>query len=60
MIRRGHVTAAPRWFKIMSILPAPPGATAVWGISLPPGRYALVTMLDASNALRALTEMRIS
>jgi pyrimidine-specific ribonucleoside hydrolase len=58
VIKRGHVTAAPRWFQVMSVLPAPPGATAVWGIALPPGRYAFVAMLDASSALRALAEIR--
>jgi pyrimidine-specific ribonucleoside hydrolase len=59
VIRRGHVTAAPRWFQIMSKLPAPPGADAMWGIALAPGRYALVCVLDASNTLRALTEIRV-
>jgi len=58
VIKRGHVTAAPRWFQIMSVLPGPPGATAVWGIALPPGRYAFVAMLDASGALRAVAEIR--
>jgi pyrimidine-specific ribonucleoside hydrolase len=59
VIRRGHVTAVPKWFTLMSVLPAPPGADAVWGITLSPGRYALVCAIDASNALRALTELRI-
>jgi hypothetical protein len=58
VIKRGNVTSVPRWFQIMSILPGPPGATAVWGIALPPGRYALVAILDASQELRALAEIR--
>jgi hypothetical protein len=58
VIKRGNVTKVPRWFHVMSVLPAPPGATAVWGIALPPGRYAFVAMLDASSALRALAEIR--
>src|SRR5215472_15238145 len=59
VIRRGHVTAAPRWFQIMSALPAPPGADAVWGIAMGRGRYALVCVVDATNTLRALTEIRV-
>ncbi len=59
VIRRGHVTSTPAWFQIMSVLPAPPGAAAVWGIALVPGRYALVCARDADGALHALTEVRI-
>jgi pyrimidine-specific ribonucleoside hydrolase len=59
VIRRGHVTKAPGWFHIISALPAPPAAAAVWGISLLPGRYVLVCAGDASGALRALTEVQI-
>ena len=61
VIRRGHghVTTAPKWFQVVSVLPAPPEAKATWGIALRPGRYALVSELDATSALRALTEIRV-
>jgi hypothetical protein len=59
VIKRGHVTRAPSWFQVMSVLPAPPTADAVWGIALLPGRYALVCARDATGALRALTEVQI-
>jgi len=61
VIRRGHghVTKAPKWFQVVAVLPAPPGAKATWGITLGPGRYALVSELDATSALRALAEIRV-
>jgi inosine-uridine nucleoside N-ribohydrolase len=59
VIQRGHVTSAPSWFQVTSVLPAPPGADAVWGISLLPGRYVLVSASDGTSALRALTQLRI-
>lgn len=34
VIQCGHVTKAPGWFQVMSVLPAPPAADAVWGIAL--------------------------
>jgi hypothetical protein len=55
----GHVTTVPKWFQVVSVLPAPPRAQATWGIALGPGRYALVCELDATSALRALTEIRV-
>ena len=59
VIKRGHVTSTPAWFQIMSVLPAPPGADAVWGIALVPGHYAFVCARDADGALYALTEVQI-
>jgi hypothetical protein len=59
LIRRGHVTRAPSWFRVMSVLPAPPAADAVWGIVLRPGRYVLMSARDSTGALRALTEVQI-
>jgi inosine-uridine nucleoside N-ribohydrolase len=58
VIERGKVKAVPKWFHVTSVLPAPPGADAAWGVTLGPGRYALVCQLDATGALRALTEIR--
>ncbi len=59
MIRRGRVTAPPKWFQVVSVLPAPPSSAATSGIALVPGRYVLVSVLDANGALRALAAVRI-
>lgn len=58
-IRRGHLTAVPKWFQVISVLPAPPGSDATWGVTLTHGRYALVCALDATSALHALTEITV-
>lgn len=52
MIRRGPLTSVPRWFQIISVLPAPPGSDATWGVTLAPGRYALVPARRHERAAR--------
>lgn len=39
---RAGLTSIPKWFKVVSVLPAPPGSDATWAVTLTPGRYALV------------------
>ncbi len=56
---RNHVTRIPAWFRVVVSLPGPPGADPAWGITLKPGRYALVCMRELSSALTALAEVRI-
>ena len=50
---------APPWFQETAVLPAASGANPAWGVTLRPGRYALVCVLDRSSALYALTELTI-
>jgi hypothetical protein len=59
VIRANAAPNAPPWFQATAILPATPGASPAWGVTLAPGRYALVCELDRSNALYALTELTI-
>ena len=56
---RNHVTRIPAWFRIVVSLPGPPGADPAWGITLKPGRYALVCMREQGSTLAALAELRI-
>jgi len=59
VIRVGTVLNAPPWFQATAILPAASGANPAWGLTLTPGRYALVCMRDRSSALYALTELTV-
>jgi hypothetical protein len=56
---RHRVKRVPAWFRVVAILPGPPGADPAWGITLKSGRYALVCEIDRSSALHALAEVRI-
>lgn len=53
------VTSTPAWFQLASILPGATGTDAAWGITLTPGRYALVCQQDRNGALHALIELTI-
>jgi inosine-uridine nucleoside N-ribohydrolase len=53
------VRQTPGWFKVVSVLSGPPGASPVWGLRLEPGRYALVCLIDRSNQLRPLAELLV-
>jgi hypothetical protein len=59
VIRASAVPSAPAWFQATAVLPAASGANPAWGVTLTPGRYALVCQLDRSSALYALTELTI-
>ena len=59
VIRQGHVTIVPQWFQVAAVLPGAPGADAAWGITLSPGRYALVCERDRNSALHVLTELTV-
>ena len=53
------MTSVPPWFQVTATLPAAPGADPAWSAGLPPGRYALVCVLERNSALYALTEVTI-
>ncbi len=59
VISDGPVTNVPPWFQITATLPAASSADPAWGVTLTPGRYALVCVLERSSALYALTEVTI-
>jgi hypothetical protein len=59
VIRADAAPNAPPWFQETAVLPAASGANPAWGVTLTPGRYALVCVLDRSSALYALTELTI-
>jgi hypothetical protein len=59
VIRRGTATRVPAWFKVAASLPAAPNAQPAWGITLGPGRYALVCQRTRDGAFSALTTVII-
>jgi hypothetical protein len=59
VIRRGTATRVPAWFQVAASFPAAPSAQPAWGVSLRPGRYALVCQRTRDGALHALTTMII-
>lgn len=59
VIRRGTATKVPAWFTVMTMLPAAPATQPAWGMSLRPGRYALVCTRTSDGALYALSEITI-
>ena len=59
VIRSGTATRVPAWFKVAGIFPAAPYAQPAWGVSLAPGRYALVCQRVRDGALYALTTVTI-
>jgi inosine-uridine nucleoside N-ribohydrolase len=59
VIRRGTATKVPAWFTVTAILPAAPATQPAWGVSLRPGRYALVCTRARDSALYALGEITI-
>jgi len=59
VIRHGTVTSVPAWFTVTASLPASPATQPAWGLSLGPGRYALVCVRARDGALHALAEVTI-
>lgn len=59
VISQGNVTSVPAWFQVTALIPAAAGADAAWGVTLSPGRYALVCQRDHGSALYAVTELTI-
>jgi hypothetical protein len=59
VIRADAAPNAPPWFQETAVLPAASGANPACGVTLTPGRYALVCVLGRSSALYALTELTI-
>jgi hypothetical protein len=59
VIRGGTATRVPAWFQVAASFPAAPSAQPAWGVSLRPGRYALVCQRTRDGALHALTTMII-
>jgi pyrimidine-specific ribonucleoside hydrolase len=59
VIRASAAPSAPPWFQATATLSAASGANPAWSLTLTPGRYALVCMLDRSSALYALRELTI-
>ena len=55
VIRRGTATRVPAWFKVAASTQAAPNAQPAWGITLGPGRYALVCQRTRDGAWYALT-----
>jgi pyrimidine-specific ribonucleoside hydrolase len=59
VIRRGTATRVPAWFKVAAITEAAPNAQPAWGVTLGPGRYALVCQRMRDGAFYALTTVII-
>ncbi len=59
VIRRGTVTSVPAWFTVTANLPASPATQPAWGLSLGPGKYALVCVRARDDALDAPAELTI-
>jgi inosine-uridine nucleoside N-ribohydrolase len=59
VIRRGTATRVPAWFKVAATIPAAPYAQPAWGVTLGPGRYALVCQRVRDGAWYALTTVII-
>jgi hypothetical protein len=59
VIRSRTATRVPAWFKVAGIFPAAPYTQPAWGLSLGPGRYALVCQRVRDGALYALTTVTI-
>jgi len=59
VIRSGTVTSVPAWFTVTANLPASPATQPAWGLSLRPGRYALVCVRARDGALYAPAEVTI-
>jgi len=59
VIRSGTVTSVPAWFTVTASLPASPATQPAWGLSLGPGRYALVCVRARDGALYAPAEVTI-
>jgi pyrimidine-specific ribonucleoside hydrolase len=55
VIRRGTATRVPAWFKVTASVPAAPYTQPAWGVTLSPGRYALVCQRVRDGAFYALT-----
>jgi hypothetical protein len=55
VIRRGTATRVPAWFKVTASVPAAPYTQPAWGVTLGPGRYALVCQRIRDGAFYALT-----
>jgi hypothetical protein len=57
---RRHPSAVPGWAAIVSVLPGPPGSDAAWAVTLLPGRYALVGVVERDGTLHALRQLLIT
>jgi pyrimidine-specific ribonucleoside hydrolase len=59
VIRRGTATRVPAWFKVAAMIQAAPNAQPAWGVTLGPGRYALVCQRVRDGVFYALTTVTI-